>query len=296
MEATVSVTPYSVSTITCNGSITSSVDLGLYFRHVSVLTPEEAMGGVATGILCVKYGKGHFRGYHPKMSRAPATASDAVPVRNSFDNQVTTVFRVYSSRPEVLASYMPNVKLFRNGNVQMTGIRCPEDGERVLEMLADAVRLVCASGEDAVHVVDDIAAVRAREFRISMINTNFTVNYHVRRKALQRVLSSDAYRMVCSFEGPYPGVKLQYYWNALHGAEKQGICACTQACDGKGRGDGDGRCKKVTVSVFESGNALITGANAFAQVHDAYAFIRGALLGHANVLRKTLPLEGATSP
>ena len=35
---------------------------------------------------------------------------------------------------------------------------------------------------------------------------------------------------------------------------------CTSSCTGKGCGDGDGECKRVTIATFKEGNVIITGA------------------------------------
>lgn len=283
------VTPYRVSTITCNGSISTTVSLEHFFHHAPFL-PATAAGTGERGILCIQFGQTRIRGTHPKR-KVVAVASEE---RNAFDNQVTSVFNL----PPLTEgeAYHPNVKLFRNGNVQMTGIRRPEDGQHVLELLADIIRDIARScppvdGEEWILPdADAMDKVLAREFRISMINSNFGVNYPVRRKALQRVLTGPPYSMSCSFEGPYPGVKLQYFWNSRNDPAKQGICRCHKPCEGKGRGSGEGQCKKVTVSVFESGNALITGANAFDQVDDAYRFIHHVFHAEAHHLRKVLPM------
>ena len=44
-------------------------------------------------------------------------------------------------------------------------------------------------------------------------------------------------------------------------------------CNGKGRADGDGNCKKVTIAVFKSGKIIITGGQNTKQLESAYYFI-----------------------
>jgi hypothetical protein len=131
----------------------------------------------------------------------------------------------------------------------------------------------------------DINTLKADQFTIRMINTDFSVPYRIRRKDLHKLLISSEYNNVCDFQpGTYPGVKLQYFWNDT--CSHDGRCMCTVPCFGKGRGEGNGDCKKVTVSVFESGKILITGANAFHQVDEAYAYICDILVAEVEKLKK----------
>tara|TARA_A100001015_G_C14800982_1_gene636944 strand:+ start:209 stop:412 length:204 start_codon:yes stop_codon:yes gene_type:complete len=44
-------------------------------------------------------------------------------------------------------------------------------------------------------------------------------------------------------------------------------------CNGKGRANGDGDCKKVTIAVFKSGKAIITGGQNKQQLETCYQFI-----------------------
>jgi hypothetical protein len=70
--------------------------------------------------------------------------------------------------------------------------------------------------------------------------------------------------------GVYPGVRILYFWNKYKDGPSYGICKCTEKCNGKGDGTGNGKCKKVTIPVFSSGSVLITGGNTEEQVIDAH--------------------------
>tara|TARA_B100000470_G_C19585840_1_gene299912 strand:- start:412 stop:603 length:192 start_codon:yes stop_codon:yes gene_type:complete len=45
-------------------------------------------------------------------------------------------------------------------------------------------------------------------------------------------------------------------------------------CNGKGDGNGDGDCKKVTIAVFKSGKIIITGGQNKGQLETSYRFIK----------------------
>ncbi len=68
----------------------------------------------------------------------------------------------------------------------------------------------------------------------------------------------------------YPGVNIKYYMNTNN---QNGICCCNSMCNGKGRANGDGDCKKVTIAVFKSGKAIITGGQNKQQLETCYQFI-----------------------
>lgn len=258
--------PYRVSTITCIGTIGAHVNLPLFFERLKVT---EGVDAEEQGFVWAEM-RNMYRGVHPRRKMEVKKQQKTV-----FDNQVTVVYRLG-------VGYMPSVKLFRNGKIQMTGIRNETSGTRMIEIMADTVR---GMGTD-VATPEEIAA---GGFKISMINSDFSVPYEIRRKSLYHLLVSPEYQTICSFQGTYPAVKLQFFWNRTTHDRRDGRCYCQQKCFGKGIGDGDGQCKKVTVSVFESGNVLITGANAFDQVDDAYAFIRAVFARHEGLIQKVAP-------
>ena len=85
----------------------------------------------------------------------------------------------------------------------------------------------------------------------------------------------------------YPGVNSKFYWNEDYKDEPyKGKCYCLNPCDGKGCGKGDGNCKKITISAFQSGSVIITGARNLEQIHTAYNFINKIFKDNYEFLRK----------
>jgi hypothetical protein len=70
----------------------------------------------------------------------------------------------------------------------------------------------------------------------------------------------------------YRGLIIGYYWNTEKESQ-DGICLCKSKCNGKGIGTGDGKCKKITISIFKSGSVIITGGRLVKQIEDAYSTI-----------------------
>lgn len=262
---------YRVSTITCNASLAVNVNLSLFFEHVLV-QPNE-------GFVWVEYGR-NTRGIYPKKRK------DAGATKKCFDNQATIIYKMSSTLSNT-PDYYPNIKVFRNGSIQMTGIRTYEDGERAALVVAQEIERM----RHVATVVDtSIAAITSKDFVIRMINCDFGMPYKIKRKKLHILLTSAEHNNSCSFQPvDYPGVKLQYFWNTDPRCSNQGVCMCDKQCFGKGSGHGPGQCKKVTVSIFDSGKILITGANSFHQVNAAYKYIHQVITSNEDDLKKIVP-------
>lgn len=269
-------TQYTVSTITCNAR------LGPPNVRVNLQQCFDKLNINCEGFVWADY-IGQTRGVYPKK-RKPVPAP-AAPVmvngvekkkKKSFDNQVTVLFK--------MPGYYPNIKIFGNAAVHMTGIRTPEDGIRVIEALAAEMKALGAL------VIDPHEDINACDFVIRMINSGFRVPFNVRRKNLHQLLIGPRYSNICSFQPlTYPGVKLEYYWNSAY--KDNGLCQCSGPCYGKGSGHGgEGNCKKVTVAIFDSGQMLITGANAFCQIDAAYAFICKVIADNLTEVKKVVPV------
>jgi len=267
-------TPYTVSTITCNAR------LGSTFLRVNLQQLFEKLTISESEFVWVEY-VNQNRGVYPKKRKAASTRQAAAggsatdKKKKSFDNQVTIIMK--------MPGYFPNIKIFGNAAVHMTGIRTPDDGHKVMEALA---REMVSLGETVISPQSDI---KACDFVIRMINSGFSVPFKIRRKNLHQLLISSKYNNICSFQPlTYPGVKLEYYWNTKY--EQDGMCHCEGSCYGKGNGCGEGNCKKVTVAIFDSGQLLITGANAFCQIDAAYDFICKVIRENIGEVRKFVPV------
>lgn len=266
-------TPYKISTITAVGGVGSSVDLPCLFAAV----PIGGEHGVLRAVL-----EGLVRGADVKQPKKKRTkkdkkfdlcggeccASDGIDSSKSlFANQVTLLLDVEGTSV--------NAKVFCNGRVQLTGVKRIEHGALAVERLADLARPFARSPDQ----------VRASGYRVCLINSDLDLGYRVRRDLFHRTLRESFPRLSCAYDPcTYPGVRIKFYWNACNGEAQDGVCRCgddrrrqqNHSCaDGRGRGDGDGpgRCRKVTLSVFQSGKVIIVGAHTEQQLAAAYRFL-----------------------
>lgn len=270
-------TPYKVSTITCN------VDLGV---NINLITLYENFNiEDKTNFIWIYYPKivegENKRGVYPKKKRNVKETTK----KTSFDNQVTVLYK---------CDNYPNLKIFKNGNIQITGVKNKDDVRIIVDQVIEEVKRIHKIKSEISSNEDFIDKIGFHNFHIRMINTDFktycnseyTEKFLIRRKVLHKILISEDYNNKCSFEpGKYHGVKLEFFWNSLK--EKQdGICCCSDYCFGKNSLTGT-NCKKITIAIFESGSVLITGGISFQQIDDAYNYITTVFRNHKEQLKKS---------
>jgi TATA-box binding protein (TBP) (component of TFIID and TFIIIB) len=272
-------TPYKVSTITCNVDIGINIDLITFYEQFAI--------GDKSNFVWIYYpkitDKQNNRGEYPKKRRNVKKTSDK---KTSFDNQVTVLYKTTN---------YPNLKIFKNGNIQLTGVKNKDDVNIIIDEIIKEIKRIHSINKNITTTEDFENKIGFFNFHIRMINTDFktftdeTMNekFLIRRKILHKILMSDVYNNKCSFEpGKYHGVKLEFFWNK--NKEKQdGICDCSEHCFGKGNGLGNNNCKKITVAIFESGSVLITGGVSFDQINEAYNYITDVFKKHKDEIKKT---------
>tara|TARA_B100000795_G_scaffold219317_1_gene173596 strand:- start:12814 stop:13698 length:885 start_codon:yes stop_codon:yes gene_type:complete len=282
--------PYRISTITCNANIgiNLNLDLNLLFDNISI---KEECFDSKEGIVWIQYmkdGQDISRGTYPKKRRK--SKKDKAK-KNRFDNQVTIIYMFNNN-------YIPNVKIFKNGNIQLTGIKDVKHTEIIVNNIIANIRNIYETiSNKIISTETNIDDLKYQNFKIRMINTDFKVyvdaemtkGFELKRKDIHKMFISDEYNNKCSFQpGIYQGVKLEYFWNKLS-INKNGICKCPTNCYGKGDGLSISNCKKVTGALFESGSILITGGITFEQVDETYMYICNFLRRHKDTIKKPQP-------
>ena len=189
-----------------------------------------------------------------------------------------------------------NVKLFANGGMQMTGV--PEEGfaETVGHWLLE--QLWGFQKAQGVEIFQEQPSLQ--KFSTQLINSDYDVGYNVKRESIHQILSR-VYGLFSTFEGTiYQGVNTKYYYNENNSdPEKEGQCTCPNPlkCKGQGSGVGEYQCKRITMSIFQTGKIIITGARYFHQITAAYDFLNRVFADHADeVLRKPVPAPAVEEP
>lgn len=164
----------------------------------------------------------------------------------------------------------------KEGNsISMVGCRVEEDGISIIQKLQDIINILFPDKHCIIS-----------KFQKTMINSNYSIGCKIDRELLFSFLS-EHYPMIFSSYTPasgYTAVKLGFYYNAIK-KEQDGVCSCPgrkctlKKSSGKGSGEKVGDCKKVTISIFESG-IIITGGRHIYQNVSAYNFINSIITKH----------------
>jgi TATA-box binding protein (TBP) (component of TFIID and TFIIIB) len=187
--------------------------------------------------------------------------------KNSFYNQITVVVRVDQGPVDDL-NLVPkiNLKLFKNGSVQMSGCKSIKNINIALNKLLIRLKEVKAKFEAGAIIekafVEDISSLKVKDFKIDMINSNYQVSMQIDRAKLYNLLQKK--KIKSSYE------------------------PCIRACviikyipekDNK-------EMKEVSVFIFQKGNIIITGARSQSHIISAYNYMNDILLTHKNDIIK----------
>lgn len=271
---------YKVSTITCNANIgiDISIDLSILYDNIHPIDEDNNIIWIQN----LKDNCEYVKGFYPKKIRKSKKNNKK---KNRFDNQITIIYKFNKD-------YKPNIKIFKNGNIQLTGIKKVEDtdiiGKKIIEYIKESYKINTDINlsEDK---TDFLKKLEFSNFKIRMINSDFktytnpelTEKFNIRRKELHNLLTSRKYNNKCSFQpGIYQGVKLEYYYNNNN---NNGICVCENHAFNK---KFNNICKKVTIAIFESGSILITGGITFDQINVAYKYITQIIKDNAELLKR----------
>lgn len=271
------VTKYRISTITITGSIfraEGNCEIALSDLY-SVLSTS-MLGGELTEISYLEYGSNkqdlQFTGVkHTKLKKKQNSKQKEV-TRRRFDNQLTIVMHLNDNKY--------NIKLFKNGNVQITGVKSIENGKLAIDHLIKIVKNMIRKKKET-NIISNVNDLQNTNYKIRLINSDFkVVDCEIRLDYLYNIVTNK-YKIICSYEPCiYPGAKIEYYY------PNNGFCKCTNFCNGK-----SDACKKITIAVFQSGCVIITGANKIEHINVAYEFICNILKDNLSKIKRVkLPL------
>ncbi len=264
-------TPYRISTITCTASLTVEVNLDILYDNLYITSE-------SSGITFIEYGKKREETLCKGFAKKFLINRRRERPTKRFDNQLTIAYKLDDSTSI-------NIKVFKNGNVQMTGVKNIEQGYNMIELLIDIIKKV--HKEDN-NVVSNINNIQNSNYKICLINTDFRVGFEIKRDNLFKLLINE-YENIVSYEPCiYPGVKIQYFWNSEN-SSKDGVCHCSNKCYLKkksGNGHGESNCKKITISNFQSGAVIITGSQQKEQIDECYDYINKVLYDNIDKIEK----------
>lgn len=267
----ITFSPYKISTITCNTNIIDitentncKINLELLFKTIEISDSDEKDCFVWVQYYHnkIKYSRGVF----PQKKRRSTSMSKTK--KRKFDNQVSFIFKMTDG-------YYPNMKVFQNGNIQMTGARSIEDTTPVIK------KMIYEINKNSNTLL--INEVQDRNFIVRMINTDFTLYKNNERCSIKRrkihslLINNDD--IIAWFDPcKYHGVKIDYWWYKSD-PENRGRYKPNLAHPVKGV---NGDIKRIAILVFESGKIIITGAISMEQLDEVYSYICGFIKENAD--------------
>lgn len=299
MSAALTVSPLRISTMTVIGHLGAIPDLQRLYDN-GAMVPYWWIG---EGILKIEFA-GQRKGIcsedilHTSMKE-----------KKRFFNQSSLVFRLCldadaaegpkfketsdSSDVSLVAGSSPrfketNIKLFKNGGFQMTGISSESMARAAL------TRLIAMNHDRGIWAAD--AKPHIQRFDTCMINSDYAIDKAIRRDRLYRVLVED-YGLWSTYEPTiYQGVNTKFFWNKARPAgTPPGICVCPTPCEGDGGGYAIGECKKITIAPFRTGKIIITGAKHVEQLEDAYNFMNDLFRAHGEQVLRDAAADAAAA-
>lgn len=277
LEKNIEISQVRISTMTVLCDLGIQINLESFYNNIKAYHNEEK----DYKIVSLEYMENPAKGV-PKQKKKKQSQANAnlVKRRKSFYNQAT-----------IIMDYIKfiNMKLFRNGSIHITGIIDVEQGKRAVGFLCDEIREIYKI--DSSITSDDISKLGLANWDVVMINSDFSCNFKIRREKLYEILDNN-YNLVVNYESDnYPGVKTSFYWNERD-TDRSGVCKCKigKTCSGKGRGtlNPDDTCRKITISIFQSGKIIITGAREKEQINDAYLFITNIFRNYFHCIARLL--------
>ena len=243
----------SISTITLDCKLKTIVLLDNFAKNVKLRED---------GIVSVKYGN---RKDTATNRTIVVLKSKKKPSNKNFYNQVTVLIK---PKNNVTRGYI-NIKVFKNGSLQMTGCKDMDDFYDVTKTLISILTIGYNSSKGHISFIEDYDNIGIYDARIRMINSNFKVDFKIDRKELTRILKDNHGLLTKDARIGY--VECKY--------EPTGGHSCVNI---KYKYDDQ---NKPSIFVFQTGAIIITGAKNLDHIVKSYKFIMKILMSYYDAIR-----------
>lgn len=246
----------SISTMCASGKLNSLINI-LNIEKYLLLDEDD--------ILCVKFNNDNKRSLiktKVKNKRSKKTDKEF-----HFFNQITVVIRVsYGPVTDWTTEPKINLKLFKNGSIQMSGCKSLYNINVVLNKLIVKLSQIKAKIENnkiqEIKYIDNDEPLALLRFKIDMINSNYKVNIQIDRSKLYNLLVKK--KIKSSYEPCIRACVIIKYTPLENNDEE----------------------KEISIFVFQKGNIIITGARTKNHILAASNYINDILLTHHNDISK----------
>tara|TARA_E500000178_G_scaffold356602_1_gene435965 strand:+ start:8897 stop:9817 length:921 start_codon:yes stop_codon:yes gene_type:complete len=187
--------------------------------------------------------------------------------QQKFYNQITIVMRINEGDTDNLNDEKKiNLKLFKNGSIQMSGCKRIEEVNKVINKLIEKLQEKKMKIKDdevtEITFIDDPKKININDFKIDMINSNYRVNLQIDRSKFYNLLLKK--KISASYEKCIRAcVIIKYCPKEENPMEKE-----------------------ISIFVFQKGNIIITGAKSRKHISSAYQYLNKIILEHVEEISK----------
>ena len=180
-------------------------------------------------------------------------------VKKTFFNQITIVIRIddlpYTDINKVKKI---NLKLFKNGSIQMSGCKSIYNVNMALNNL-----LSCLNTSDNLYLENTPDEISVISFKIDMINSNYKTNIEINRDAFHKLLLNK--KIKSSYESCIRACVIVKYNPSMD----------------------DIYSKEISIFIFEKGNIIITGAKSKEDLISSYNYINNIIMSNKEYIYKS---------
>jgi len=135
------------------------------------------------------------------------------------------------------------------------------------------------------NIKDKKSNIEMSNFRIVMINSDYTLGFNIDRAKLHAILKKK-YNIYATLEPTYQAVKSYYFF--LEDQDQNGVCKCEIPCFvlKEQKKKVQTTCSQVTIAVFRTGSVIITGGCTIEQTHKAYDFINKVIHDSYDIVKQ----------
>lgn len=252
-----------VATMCCSCFLGSKLDLDNIEKYM-VLSQDN--------VLMVKRNKDSIRTLidvkkPSKRNNQDAKKKESANGVNNFYNSITLIIRVNEGESSNL-NLEPkiNIKLFKNGSIQMSGCKNVNNVNIVLNKVLDRLKQVKGKLENGeikeIKFTEDLDSLSINNFKIDMIYCNYRISIQIDREKLHELLKKK--KVKCIYEPCSRACVIIKYAPPTDNVDN----------------------KEVSIFIFKKGNIIITGARSRAQVIDSYNYINNILITHSDEIIK----------
>jgi TATA-box binding protein (TBP) (component of TFIID and TFIIIB) len=183
-----------------------------------------------------------------------------------------------------------NVKLFKNGSIQMTGCRNLQDFINVIIIICcELKKKKGVIDTDSMNKIipipfvtnrDDVDITKLKDFSIKMINSDFDMGIRIDRERMYDILKDD--NVDCAYEpDKHAAINIKYKYNY-----EQEVTIYNKDSINSTKTETVNKTDNITILVFESGKIIITAAKKKDHIVKAYNFIISIINTHCDDIQK----------